>query len=615
MYYTSPLAYRFLSKTICLPSKSTLAKMYLPMQTKVNQQMWDILSAIIKHMSSSEKECVLCMDEMSLKLNLSYNSKEDKILGLHEVDGQQQPVAAGYAFTLMLRGITSKWKQPIGFSFISSSKIDDQLKTWIIATVKRLLELGFNIRAFVSDLGSDFLAFSKTLGNSKESSCFEIGGHNIYYIFDVPHLMKCVRNNLINYNFEFDGKTTRWEDITNMYELDKMKDMRSAPRLTDSHLQPNSFQKQKVRFAVQVFSNSVVAAFKNYQSSGTLQVDDGTIFFIEMMNSLFDLLNSSNIDSPKAYSKPYRSTTLQEELLDKSQRLFNSMRVKNKKNGRDVTNIIKFINAFNITINSFRQLYQDMKSEGYDYLLTRRINNDCLENFFGLVRQAGGNCREPSCIQYTRAFRKMFLCQILNLSDATNCTEDFDSILAQFIEFAKNTPQTQVSIQDPPQTQPKENLTNMYDIPEKNAFHYICGYLLRRCVESHKRDCLSIISYASSYDDESNEKNLYIRLRAYGTSRDRFGGLQVPPDDFVDYIHSLETELMSIFTFTGNIGFKLFEHLRLIEFNTKPCACFPINYLLNLFIRMRIFYIIKFNNRNFKSSISKNRKYLSVAHL
>ncbi|CAH2105527.1 unnamed protein product [Euphydryas editha] len=260
-----------------------------------------------------------------------------------------------------------------------------------------------------------------------------------------------------------------------------------------------------------------------------------------------------------------------------------------------------------------------MKSQGYKYILTRRINNDCLENFFGLVRQAGGNCREPTCLQYTRAFRKIFLCQILNLSDATNCTEDFDNILTQFLQFTKNRPQAQVCIQNPPEIQPKKKFSEKYDMPEENAFYYICGYLLRRCVENHKRDCLSsyIVNYASSSAYETNEKNLYIRLRAYDTSRDRFGGLQAPPDDFVDYIRRLETELMSVFTScTGNnIGLKLFQHLSLIEFKTKPCACFPKDFLLKLFIRMRIFYIIKFNNRNFKCSKSRNRKYLSVAHL
>ncbi|CAH2100820.1 unnamed protein product [Euphydryas editha] len=506
IYYTSPLAYRFLSKTICLPTKSTLANMYFSMETKINEEVWNILTSTIQHMSSSEKECVLCMDELSLKLNLSYNTKEDKILGLHEVDGQQQPAAAGYAFILMLRGICSKWKQPIDFSFITSSKIDDQLRAWLIRTVKHLLQLGFNIRAFISDLGSDFLALSKTLGICKESSFFEIDGHKMYYIFDVPHLMKCVRNNLINYNFEFDGKIAQWEDIIKMYEQDQKKDMRSAPRLTDAHIHPNSFQKQKVRLAVQVFSNSVVAALKNYESSGSLQLTNGTIDFIETMNNLFDLLNSNNIDSLKPHNKPYRGIPVQEELLDKAQHLFNNMRVINKNNGHDVTNMMKFIKAFNVTINSLRQLYNDMKSQGYKYILTRRINNDCLENFFGLVRQAGGNCREPTCLQYTRAFRKIFLCQILNLSDATNCTEDFDNILTQFLQFTKNRPQAQVCIQNPPEIQPKKKFSEKYDMPEENAFYYICGYLLRRCVENHKRDCLSIVNYASSSAYETNEK-------------------------------------------------------------------------------------------------------------
>lgn len=287
------------------------------------------------------------------------------------------------------------------------------------------------------------------------------------------------------------------------------------------------------------------------------------------MNNLFDLLNSSNIGSPKRYKKPYRGTTLQEELLDKAILLFNSMRVKNKTNCRDVTKIIKFINAFIITINSIRQFYNDFRAEGYDYILTRRINNDCIENFFGVMRQAGGNCREPTSIQFTRAFRKNFLYQILKMSNATNCNEDFDSILTQFVEYNKNTAPPQVSVQNPPQTSnTSENLTKDYDIPEQNAFHYICGYLLRKCVENHKRDCLSVVNYASSYADEANDKNLYIRLRAYDTSRDRFGGLQVPSDDFVEYIHRLETKLLSIFSFSeSNIGLKLFEHLSLIEYN------------------------------------------------
>lgn len=122
------------------------------------------------------------------------------LIGLHETDDIQSPYAAGYAFKIMLRGILGDWKQVVGYAFIATSKIDESLEEWIVNTINQLFALGFKIRAVVSDQGSDFIKFSKTRGISKEKPYFEIDGKKIYYIFDVSHLIKCVRNNLIKYN-------------------------------------------------------------------------------------------------------------------------------------------------------------------------------------------------------------------------------------------------------------------------------------------------------------------------------------------------------------------------------------------------------------------------------
>lgn len=600
LYYKSPLAYRFLSKTISLPSKSNLAYTYFQVQTK-SEEMWDILTATVKHMSSFEKECVLCMDTMRLKMNLCYSTKEDRILGLHEVDGAQQPVAARFALTLMVRGITSTWKQLIGFSFISNNKVDDPTKTWIFRTVRRLLHLGLNVRAVVSDLGSNFWAFSKSLGITQDIFFFRIDDRKIYYIYNVPNLMKCLRNSLMKYNFKFDGRVVRWENIISVYENDKSQNVRLAPRLTDSHVQPNRFQKRIVRYAVQVFSNSVAEMLKMYKPSESLQTAKGTLHFVQIVNDLFDLLNSSNTGSSRGCSKPYKGTTDQEELLEKAQQMFSDMMFKNKKNDGVVTGGVKFVNAFNVTINSIRQLYNDMKSEGHDHIFTRNINNDCLENFFALVRRDAGNSGLPTCLRYTRIFRKVFLFQILNLSDATNRTDDFDHTLSQLIEFSKDTPRAQTSRRDPLHIKPKKYLLKEYDIPEKNGAYYLCGYLLRRCVERHTRDCLSVI-------------DLHIRLKTYDTCRDSLQGLQVLPSGFVHYVYRLEKAFTSNFaSFTGNnVGAELFRNMSTIEFLNKPCECFPKYFLLKLFIRIRIFHTVKVNNINFKSSKCKTRKYLSV---
>lgn len=617
LYYANPNAYNFLSKTLCSPSKRTLMKLTIPVGTKMSEHVKGFLARAIKHLSPYERECTLCMDEMSLKYSLFFDIRRDKIIGVHEIDDIQSPYAAGYAFTIMLRGIIGNWKQVIGYAFLTSSKIDQQLEEWIINMVKQLFDLGFNIRAIVSDQGSDFVKFANSKGISKETPYFDIDGRKIYYIFDVPHLIKCVRNNLMKYNFEFNGKIACWDDIHKCYQLDKQKDFRCAPKLTDSHLSPNNFQKQKVRLATQVLSNSVKAAVETYTKEGTLNPHDGTVDFIDTMNKLFDLLNSSNLFSPNPYNKPYENNELQRNLLSKAQNLLNNLKVRQKNTGKDITTTIKFIKAFLITINSIIHLYDDLKKEsGFDeyYLFTRRLNNDCLENFFGVIRQAGGNCREPTCVQFERAFRKSFSCQITKLCSGSNCSDDFDSVLSEYGNFIEN---KCTVTHNEAVTHPMTHTSSMtFDIPEQNSFLYTCGYLLRRCVDEHK--CLSMINYASNYSDQPTTNNLYLRERAYDTRRDSFGGLQVPPDDFVQYCSNLEAQLRQNYRshVGNNISEKLFHVLSSVEFKSRPCSCFPHVFLIRLYIRMRLHYLIKFLNRELKSSKNKvSRKYLAVRHM
>jgi hypothetical protein len=71
---------------------------------------------------------------------------------------------------------------------------------------------------------------------------------------------------------------------------------------------------------------------------------------------------------------------------------------------------------------------------------TIRLNQDPLENFFGCIRQQGGNCDTPTTIQFTRAFRKLFYDNYLSPSN-TNCAADLDAML-----FNAKTPERQQSL-------------------------------------------------------------------------------------------------------------------------------------------------------------------------
>lgn len=84
----------------------------------------------------------------------------------------------------------------------------------------------------------------------------------LVHIYDVPHLIKCTRNNLItkDLTFNIDGvqKRAKWSHILELYNEDcKIPDCKMLPRLSDHHAIPDKILKMKVKCATQVFSQRV----------------------------------------------------------------------------------------------------------------------------------------------------------------------------------------------------------------------------------------------------------------------------------------------------------------------------------------------------------------------
>jgi len=71
-----------------------------------------------KSMSPHEQLCVLLMDEISLKEAIHFDQNSDTMLGLEDYGFCRGPGVANHATVVMIRGLTSKWKQPFGYFFI-----------------------------------------------------------------------------------------------------------------------------------------------------------------------------------------------------------------------------------------------------------------------------------------------------------------------------------------------------------------------------------------------------------------------------------------------------------------------------------------------------------------
>ena len=141
-------------------------------------------------------------------------------------------------------------------------------------------------------------------------------GRKIFYVFDPPHLIKAVRNNLLNYDFHFGNKVACWNHITCMYERDKSLPIRCCPRLSDSHINFTGFTKMKVKYATQILSHTVSATILMYVSLNALPATAaGTAELISNFDKIFDWLNSSLLNSPKCHRRAISENSIHHEFL------------------------------------------------------------------------------------------------------------------------------------------------------------------------------------------------------------------------------------------------------------------------------------------------------------
>ncbi|XP_050519791.1 uncharacterized protein LOC126893526 [Daktulosphaira vitifoliae] len=271
-------------------------------------------------------DCVLCIDEMSIKTHLYYNLSKDYIVGFNNFYDQKSYQPAKHVLCFILRGLNYNWKQPIAYYFIRNTC-------------------------------TNFFSFDSKMNVPPERPYFFVNQQKIFYVFDAPHLLKSTRNNFFKYNLKFLNCITDKKFLDNFYTCDQSLYL-LAPKLTDAHINPGPFQKMRVQYASQVFCGTVASGMRCCVEGGILPLDSQfTIQFIEDMDKLFDILNSKPIVICKEFNQPYKNTLSQRGHL-------------------------LYMLRWQITINSLFQLWDDIKKPEFS-LSTYRLNQDCMENLSG----------------------------------------------------------------------------------------------------------------------------------------------------------------------------------------------------------------------------------------
>ena len=622
IYHTSGKAYRLPTKLFILPSKSSLRRYISKMPTLPGfpQGAINIIRSKVSQMDEQEKLVTLCMDEMSLKTHLYYDISADKIVGLEDYgSGCRTNKVATTGLVFLVRSITGGWKQPLGYALVNGACPRDEMETLMREAIDKLKGIGLTVVVVISDMGLNFQSLANHLNITPENPWFIHNNEKVFVMFDPPHLLKCVRNNLMKYSFKFDNYTATWKDIESFYNKDTTLAIRTAPKLTDKHLRPNGFSKMKVKYA-QIFSHTVAAAIFSYVSMGGLPSSaSGTAELLSQFDSIFDSVNSSTIHSTKKMKCAMSDATSHQSFMKQAIKFIMSLEVLDGVNV--VTSRIKCLQGWLVTLNAILQIWDHIKTKyEFKFLLTRRLNTDPIENFFGGIRQQGGNSENPTTVQFTRAFRKLFFSSFLN-SSTGNCDSDLDTLLAGFSNDTSNLP-VLVSQREQPNTldigATDYSDHNVADgLIKANATCYVAGYLLMKCLKRHTCQICNEKLISNTFDDN---RKLFCFFKAYETEKSAFGGLHVPSVSFLEFVTKMEDVFVanfSVFSKSSCVGKHLLAKLENVAVSFQMCENFPLDYLRKLFLRMRIYYCLKFANRDFSSTKSKrkNRKYIKVAHL
>ena len=202
-YFTGPRLYRLLRNIFKLPSISCLRSYITDIVINPGccSGIFSQLKCKASSMAHEDRKCILLMDEMSLKTNLTYDKKSDKVVGIVDFgDGDRAAARANSVTVLMLRGIRKAWKQAIAYVFTNNAIPHQKVSEILTKVLKRTTAAGFHVVGITTDQGATFVKAFKDMGCTPQQPTITISGLKLVILPDVPHLLKSTRNILHNGN-------------------------------------------------------------------------------------------------------------------------------------------------------------------------------------------------------------------------------------------------------------------------------------------------------------------------------------------------------------------------------------------------------------------------------
>lgn len=373
----SPRAYRYLriTKKMPLPAFSTLRRWAQKITVKrgLLHDVIRILKSKGASMAVVEKLCVLSYDEMYVSHEVKLDREVEQIVGNHK-----------NVQVVMLRGLASPWKQPIYYDFDCP-----MTKTILMSIIKAVYMAGYEVVAIVSDMGPTNMGLWRECGISVEKTHIThpcVQEKKIFFFADAPHLLKLVQNHFFDSGFLLENQYVSKECLDEII-TSSTQDLRVGHKITSAHLSCKGSQRQNVRLAAQVFSKNTAKAVQWYGENSLLRSDKWKVVadFLLLVNDWFDLLNSRTKFGKHSGVNAFGvELEKQKDFLVQVSSIFKKMQVHKHKS------LLPFQKGVLVTNASLDSLLDYLKTTyNFSYIITTRLNQDILENFFLYIRGMG----------------------------------------------------------------------------------------------------------------------------------------------------------------------------------------------------------------------------------
>jgi len=417
-----------------------------------------ILTDVIKimfdkgnNLSTIEKLTVITFDEIYISNKLDLERREQQIYGPCKT-----------CQFVMARRLFKKWKQPVYYNY------DEPMSREILfAVLQHLYRIGYIVVAITYDMGPSNMKVWRDLNIGinisdrsdnniivAEKQCYITHPSDkslkIYFYADVPHLVKLARNNLFNSGFCLKGNFVNKSCLEELVKLNA-KDLKIAHKLSSTHLDVKGTRRQNVKLAAQIFSNTNSLAIRWCGSNGFLHSNnwEHTADVLQLFNDWFDIFNNSMKYGHYGSHAYGINLEEQDKTIIKMNTFIEEMRIGRK------TSQLQFQKGILICNKSLQEMFIYIKnkysSEEFEikYILTRRLNQDIIENLFSYIRSMGAEHNHPTPVEIRNHLKWYILGKHSGhvLSPGANTEGDCSSMLIDIEDvYSNNTAGTSINL-------------------------------------------------------------------------------------------------------------------------------------------------------------------------